>query len=58
MTCPRPDARRGAPVTIAADAVLRLRIPAALLVAVREASSANGVSAWVRAAIEAALKSR
>lgn len=55
MTKPRPNARRGAPVTVAADASIRIRLPVALLVAVQEAAGTAGVSAWVRAAIEEKL---
>lgn len=54
MTRPKPNARRGAPVTIAADASIRIRLPAALLVELERVAGGNR-SEWVRAAIEEKL---
>lgn len=55
----KPDAaRKGAPITIAADTYLRIRLPSALLVEIKEAAGEGGLSAWVREACEARLRGR
>ena len=53
MTRARPGALRGTPTTIAADALLRVRVPSALIVLLREVADRRGttVSALVRSCI-------
>lgn len=58
LTKPREGAVRGRPPTLAADALLRVRLPSALLVEMRKAARKRKQTdaAFVRAAIEVALR--
>jgi predicted DNA-binding protein len=58
VTKPVPNAVRGRPPTLGADASLRIRLPSVLLVEMRKAAKAarQTDAAFVRAAIEAKIR--
>ena len=58
MTKPNPDAVRGTLPTVGANAILRVRVPAELLVALRGVAPVGGLSRFVREAVEREIARR